>query len=416
MQLNTNIHMQCGTRFIWLALSVAGLQFLVACVPAAVRRAQPQTIPSVVAQDEYAVELTRLEGPDLEIGRFADVKHLGEGRFIIAALYGYATVEANGSDRYRVVEVVPFDPRPQSRFPSPILLVDIDADGRWEGLGLGRHADLYDEQGEHLWTAAAPSSVYPPEVVIPVQADQDPELEMIQIYNVFNDARLVQADGAVHGALNLPYNSYYHLLPMDVTGDGVDELLGAFSNHVVLWSFRDGVLADLDLEEGRAVSFARIPGSSLALDDQMQFSMLRFWENGEVGPFGIMRQVLGTSVLTLARSGDTWTLTASAIEPYSRDPASLKGIIPETASLGREPNLWLTVTDQWPPLVRVGSTELGTIYRHRLNTDLREAVASEGAVAIDRDSDAPLEAWIIWKDGVWRLRVTNTDLQAPPEE
>jgi hypothetical protein len=387
---------------LWSAL------FCLACVGCA-RHSEPWSPPPVVVQDQYIIDFTRLEGPDQGLGQLSDIAYIGDGRFLLTAGYGFVTIAANGAQGYRIVETVPFDPPPPSRVPGAKRLVDLDADGRLEAItrtgGLANSVYLYDDDGTLQWKMQTPQSGYPSlEALVPVQADHDPELELVEISDIFHVARLIQADGSASDEMGLPYYSNYHIFPIDVTGDGIDELLCALSKHVVLWSFQDGVLADLDLKTGRAISFSRIPGLSLPVDNQMQFSMDRFHRNKT-----------GASVLTLSRSGDEWTLSADEFKPGNwRDPTASKGIIPDSASIGRDPKLWITVTALWT-VVRVGNLDLGTIFWQRLTTVLPEHTVSAGSGAIDRDSDAPLEAWIVWMDGIWRLRVTETEATIAPE-
>ncbi len=389
-------------------LALLSALFSFACISCA-RHNEPWSPPPVVIQDQYFIDLTRLEGPDPGLGQLSDIASIGDGRFLITAGYGFVTVAADGTQGYRIVKTVPFDPPPPSRVPGAKRLVDLDADGRLEAItrtgGLANSVYLYDDDGTLQWKMHTPKSGYPSlEALVPVQADHDPELELVEISSIFSVARLLQADGSASDEMGLPYYSNYHILPLDVTGDGVDELLCALSKHVVLWSFQDGVLADLDLKTGRAISFSRIPGLSLSENDQVQFSMSRFHRNKT-----------GTSVLTLSRSGDDWTLSADQFKPTNwHDPTALKGIIPDSASVGRDPKLWMSVTAFWT-VVRVGNLDLGTIFWQQLTTDLPEHTVSGGSGAIDPDSEAPLEAWIVWMDGIWRLRVTETDAAITPK-
>lgn len=363
----------------------------------------------MIDQSKYTIELVRLSGEYPSLGQFSDIAYLGGDQFVVSAQWGLITVEPDGSDGFRVVETMPFDPPPPHKVPGAKTLVDIDADGRWEAItnpnGFGRTSFLYDEDGTEQWRVVTPDVEYPLlDALYPVQADHDPELELLEISSLFSTARLIQPDGSTGELLDLPYSSTYHVLPIDANGDGVDELLGAFSKHVALWSFEDGTLADLNLKSGRAVSFDRLSGSSLAPEDGFEFSMLRFEVPTRRGP--TKRRWMGSTHLTLARSGESWELRENLIEPYPQEEDRLKGVLPEDALVGHHPTLWVEVAGFWT-VVTVADTDLGLLFQQRLTTNLGEKTVSGGAGAIHPDSPAALEAWIVWMDGIWRLRVSD---------
>lgn len=391
--------------------SLAALTLLPSC-------ARPKAVskpgPTIIEQDRYDIELLRLHGEDPGLGQFSDIVYQGEDRFLICAGWGMFEAEADGDHGFRVVSTTRFDPPPRSKVPGAKRLVDIDADGRQEAVtkagGLGFGTILYDDDGTEHWRVSTPHSGYPDLTgLYAVQADGDPELELIEISSVFSNARLIQADGIAGELIDLPYHSTYHLVPIDVNGDGVDELLGAFSKHVVLWSFKDGVLADLDLKTGRAISFSPVVGSSLDTDQSLRFAMSRFGVESRPGPR--KRHYTGVSILTLSRSNDGWTLEESPMEPEALATGALVGAFPQSAHRSTHPTLWMMATAFWT-VVTVGDTKLGLLYRERLRTSLGEHTVSDGAAAVNPDSPAALEAWVVWMDGIWRVRVTERESHA----
>lgn len=374
----------------------------------------PPEPPSIVEQKEYRFEMVRLKGEDPGLGQFTDIKYIGDDHFLVVGSHGFVTITPDGDQGYRVLETTPFSRPPEKLYGGQAMsLVDLDADGRYEAMTspnvMAARVILYDDDGTYLWDHTRPpdTDVWGIDYVMPVQADADPELEVFFCYNNYGSARLIQVDGSMGPELMPDYHmpGLLTCIPLDVDEDGVDELICGPGTHVVLWSFEKGVLASVDLELGRAIEVcAKLDGRTN--ENQLEWGVKRLDKRGRPG----------WSKLYLARGEDgVWRFDVSEFKRFQDEPWPYEDYAPQTSLIRRDEGLWI----RWDRIdhqrsgvgladmdlrITVGSSKHGLVYRDMLESEFYPKIG-EGAGTLKTDSDAVVEAWFVWVNGVWRLRI-----------
>jgi hypothetical protein len=404
-------------------LTCSFMGILLSCSLGCMGGGEPWTPPPVMVQDEYTFELVRLDGEDPGLGQFTDIKYLGGDRFLVAGSHGFITLAPDGEQGYRVVDTTAFSRPPEKLYGGQAMsLVDLDADGRYEAITdpnvMAARVILYDDDGAYLWNHTTPpgTSVWGIDYVAPVQADLDPELEIFFCYKNSGSARLIQFDGTMGPELMPSYHmpGLTKVFPVDVDGDGVDELICGPDKKVVLWSFSDGILASIDIPKQRAyriysaIGVAHAPG---------------VW-NYVIGRS--VNNTAGWSTVTIRQEASGYTMELGPfIYGYDQfySNARLSGSL-----ANKDEGLWVS----WNRIdyqragvglsgracqIMVGSTKYGLILRDFLDIDFYPKIG-DGAGALKTDSDAVMEVWFVWVNGVWRLRIiknSQEDIIPKPE-
>ncbi len=399
---------KAAVRKLSICLCAVSSGFMVGCVGGG----KPWTPPPVIAQDEYTFELVRLDGQDPGLGQFTDIKYLGDSQYLVAGSHGFITIAPDGEHGYRVVDTTAFSRPPEKSFGGQAMsLVDLDADGRYEAITdpnvMAARVILYDDDGAYLWDHTTPpgTSVWGIDYVAPVQADLDPELEIFFCYKNTGSARLIQFDGTMGPELMPSYHmpGLLEVFPVDVDGDGIDELICGPDKEVALWSFEKGLLAEVDLKIGR-VTDLRLP-TKRSSEEGYEFEIWRL--NKRTRP--------GWSNLSLNDADGTWKFQVTEFQRFNDNPHRFADYRSRESLVNEVEGLWIG----WNRLARprpgdgkyvytcqimIGSSKYGLIFRDYLYLDFYPVI-SEGAGARNTDSPAVMEAWFVFVNGVWRLRI-----------
>lgn len=375
---------------------------------------QPEPVPAyplVKKEAPFAFEMTRIRGELPEVGQLSDIAYVGDGLFEVAGAKGMFFFRPVEGDRYELGDVIMYDPQPTTRIPAAFELIDLDADGRLEVLTrvdvLTGPLVMYDETGVQKWTAAA-TATGPAftQMAVVVQADKDAAREVLQVFDYREQVRLIQHDGQMD-PLTLPNGkqSLWEVTTIDVDADGVDELLWAIHESIVLWSFTQGELARIDLKTGRAFEFNFLYEQPVE-PDTYAWRIGRF--NGNE---------MGQSVLTLQRSDGTWSFDLS--EFRGQQLARVDDSLYPRAQLSPDGRLWaFAVWGQRVPrgetkavgcgVIRVGLVGQEPCYIDAIASDPFPPKHNKATdIVVNPDAPFPLEAWGVYGTGISRLRVTQ---------